>query len=181
MASLFTGAVIRDFVTACNEFLALKRRVQGLVQVFALQRMESCCSQETRFLLSSLTSRLEVALPLDEVAGEGIQLLDCSSCEGFMAVPVCLPCGHSLCRSCLEQLSAVHASCPRCQELWPRDPPGIDGGRKPTLCLLNAFQRWYPNRIESCRLRDEGNDFASKGNFSRAVQSYSEALAPGGP
>ena len=181
MAALLTGAIIRDFVTACSEFLALKRRVQGLVQWVDLQRMESCYSQEARFLLSSLSSRLEVALPLDGVAGAGTQLLDCSSCEGFIAVPVCLPCGHSLCRSCLEQLSSAHAPCPRCREQWPRDPPGIEGGRKATLCLHNAFQRWYPDRIESCRLRDEGNEFVSKGDFPHAVQRYSEALASGRP
>lgn len=186
MAALLTGAVIRDFVAACSECLALKRRARGLVQWLDLQGMESCHGQEeARLLLSSLASRLEVALPLDGASGAGRQLLDCCSCEGFIAVSVCLPCGHSLCRSCLERLSrAAHAAvpaCPRCGERWPRDPPGIEGGRKATLCLHNAFQRWYPDRVESCRLRDEGTDFAGEGDFPRAVQRYSEALASGGP
>ena len=64
--------------------------------------------------------------------------LDCGYCIGFMVQPVCLPCGHSVCKSCLDKTmvgggGAVGASdhllaCPSCGHTFPTVPLGFSGG-----------------------------------------------------
>ena len=140
----------------------------------------SSYSQESRTLLSALRSNLETALPLKAPPPPG--LLECSSCEGFMAHPLCLPCGHSVCKACLEKLrsSLTHSIlCPRCRHTYPHKPPGSTNDRKPTLILQNAFQKWYPKWLEACSHRVEGNRFAQEGDFPLAVHWYNKAAEIG--
>ncbi|KAF6299547.1 ring finger protein 135 [Rhinolophus ferrumequinum] len=44
--------------------------------------------------------------------------LGCIICQGLLAWPVTLPCGHSFCRDCLKDLwgAGRHWSCPTCRE-----------------------------------------------------------------
>ena len=130
--------------------------------------------------------------------------LDCAYCTGFMVQPVCLPCGHSVCRSCLEKtvVGGDLLACPSCSQTFPCVPAGFSsnsdsnserrrsGGnsgaahaatisRKPTLILQNALLKWYPERVESSKHKDEGNIFANEGDFPMAIHWYSKALETG--
>lgn len=110
------------------------------------------------------------------------QLLECSSCSGFMSQPVCLPCGHSACRSCLdrpsEQAGSV-VSCPQCNERHSKIPLGSSSPRKTTLLLQNLQQKWFPSVLECCRHREEGNRFAQEGDFPMAIECYNRAVTTG--
>ena len=76
-------------------------------------------------------------------SGRRSQTPECPSCLCFMVRPVCLPCGHSLCKPCLDKgpsrFSGDSTRCPECQQSWPVVPPGFICERKPTLVLQNAF------------------------------------------
>ena len=132
--------------------------------------------------------------------------LDCGYCIGFMVQPVCLPCGHSVCKSCLDKTMVGGGdqllACPRCGHTFPTVPLGFSGantnssgeaaektngaisnaaggGRRPTVILQNALQKWYPDWVESSRHKDEGHVFANEGDFPMAVHWYSKALQTG--
>ena len=130
--------------------------------------------------------------------------LDCAYCTGFMVQPVCLPCGHSVCKSCLEKTTVGGdlLACPNCSQTFPRVPVGFgsnnsssSGGelrsglgsrassdtdcRRPTLMLQNALFKWYPEWVESAKHKDEGNVFANEGDFPMAVEWYNRALQTG--
>lgn len=142
----------------------------------------ACCSPESKALLSSMRSQLQAVLP-PASKEESSQLLDCVNCEGFMAQPVCLACGHSVCKSCMERpLSGIGGLllCPRCKQRSHRQPAGLTGDRRPTLVLQNAVQKWFPRRLEACRHREEGNTFAKEGDFPLAVHWYTKAVETGG-
>ena len=138
--------------------------------------------------------------------------LDCAYCIGFMVQPVCLPCGHSVCKSCLDKTMVGGGgaggdqllACPSCGHTFPPVPLGFGGtnssgssgggerrsnsttatnsavnGRRPTVMLQNALEKWYPDWVESGQHKDEGNVFANEGDFPMAVHWYSKALQTG--
>ena len=130
------------------------------------------------------------------VVGMAMEYLDCAYCIGFMVQPVCLPCGHSVCKSCLDKtvVGGDILACPYCSQAFPSMPLGFSssdsGGvesngdakasfRRPTLMLQNALLKWYPEWVESSKHRDEGNIFANEGDFPIAVHWYTKALQTG--
>ena len=130
------------------------------------------------------------------VVGMALDYLDCAYCIGFMVQPVCLPCGHSVCKSCLDKtvLGGDVLACPYCSQAFPSMPLGFgrpDSGsagsygdgtanfRRPTLMLQNALLKWYPEWVESSKHKDEGNIFANEGDFPIAVHWYTKALQTG--
>lgn len=137
------------------------------------------------------------------VMNANLRHLDCAYCTGFMVQPVCLPCGHSVCKSCLDKTTVGGdlLACPNCSQTFPRVPVGfgsnsgsLSGGqrtvlgsrttlntdcRRPTLMLQNAVFKWYPEWVESAKRKDEGNVFANEGDFPMAVQWYNRALQTG--
>ena len=149
------------------------------------------CSQNSRTLYMNIKAQLDTALGHLAThapaagAGEAAGTPVCPLCRCLMILPVCLPCGHSLCKPCLARSTSrvfcddSSARCPRCHQSWPVVPPGMEGERRPTVVLQNAFMRWYPGWAECCRYREEGNRFAQEGNFAMAVQHYNKALETG--
>ena len=159
----------------------------------ALRRMlgkkMATCSLNSRTLYVGIKTRLEGALatllpmirrPAEDSAADTPV---CPLCRCLMMRPVCLPCGHSLCKPCLAR-STIRVfddctRCPRCLQSWPVLPPGMTEERRPTLLLQNVFMRWYPGWAECCKYREEGNRFAQEGDFSSAVHYYNKALETG--
>ena len=172
----------------------------------------SNCSKSSRALLAALRGQLKSALgQRGLLAGVDTTQLapnspsahfDCEYCKGFMVQPVCLPCGHSVCKSCVDNLpkSCMNIQslvCPRCNSTFPKVPPAfalapsssgegrnskapVEQNRKPTLILQNVLRKWYPKWVESCKYREEGNQFANEGDYPLAVHWYTKAIETGG-
>lgn len=167
----------------------------------------SDCSQESRILLVTMRNQLALALEQERLTTSRCltscsstrdysSIVNCNNCEGFMVQPVCLPCGHSMCRGCTEKSNVGNSDsliCPSCSLTCSKVPqknpdsssPGssekVERGacRIPTLTLQNVYHKWYPEWAESCRCREEGNMYANRGDFSSALQCYIQALETG--
>lgn len=146
------------------------------------------CSQDSRTVYLHIKAQLDAALgsltaAITSESGETKETPVCPLCRCLMMRPVCLPCGHSLCKPCLARSISRFfgncAHCPRCRQTWPVVPPGVNDERKPTLVLQNAFMRWYPGWAECCKYREEGNRYAQEGDFPLAVYFYNKALETG--
>ena len=165
------------------------------------------CSQQSRKVLVVLRGQLAVTLELGELTpstsqiskdsiGDYTSIVSCTNCEGFMVQPVCLPCGHSICKGCTEKSNVADSenlTCPNCNQVCSKLPqrhfeeeaPDLPARqqsiacRAPTLIIQNAFRKWYPNWVESCRCREEGNMYANRGDLTSAVKYYSQALETG--
>lgn len=160
--------------------------------------MSSSYSRKSRVLLAVMRSQLANSLEQRklEAASRGTttsysSLASCNNCGGFMVQPVCMPCGHSVCKACVEKstvLSGENLICPKCNHAYPKmlrtgKVSSQDAKsrccRTPTLILQNAFCKWYPKWVESCRHREEGNQHANQGDFASAIVWYTEALQTG--
>ena len=173
----------------------------------------SGCSPQSRALLVAMKNQLAASLEQIQLTsesqlnkGSGMNpystIVSCNNCEGFMVQPVCMPCGHSVCRGCTEKSTMLNGDnliCPKCDHSFPKIPNGFtsssqqgrneeqlrsgaspDGQcRIPTLTLQNVFQKWYPKWMESCRCREEGNRYANDGEFVAATHCYTKALETG--
>lgn len=166
----------------------------------------SCCSRQSRVLLAAMRSQLAMALEHRQLtaaqsgsatAPSYSSIVSCNNCGGFMVQPVCMPCGHSVCKGCMEKstmLSGENLVCPKCNhtclKVLGRDGPGsertasgpelkLEYCRTPTLTLQNTFRKWYPQWVESCHFREEGNQHANKGDFASATLWYTQALHTG--
>lgn len=166
------------------------------------------CSRQSRVLLAAMRSQLAIALEQRELiaahspssTSSGYSsIVSCNNCGGFMVQPVCMPCGHSVCKGCMEKstmLSGENLVCPKCSHTCPRFlgkggpaseqkektsgeelSPGYS--RTPTLTLQNTFRKWYPKWVESCRCREQGNQYANQGDFASATIWYAQALQTG--
>lgn len=160
--------------------------------VLQCMRTMTMSSQQSKALLVVMRKRLADAMKQASTPHassgtasprERIDQLDCPNCEGFMAQPVCLPCGHSLCKSCIEKTMKLGGVvCPKCMQPVPKDYlMNKDGtqSRRPTVILQNLFQKLYPQWVESCKYREEGNMFANEGDFPLAIHWYDKAVSTG--
>ena len=167
------------------------------------------CSRQSRVLLAAMRSQLAIALeqrqlvaaPYSTASGPPSysSIVSCNNCGGFMVQPVCMPCGHSVCKGCMEKstmLCGENLICPKCNHTCPRvlgkggpaserkertPAEGSNPGycRTPTLTLQNTFRKWYPKWVESCRCREQGNQYANQGDFASATLWYTQALQTG--
>ena len=156
------------------------------------QAGEMACSEAAKSLLRVMRGELEVGLSSHErsrTAGacDRVRLFDCASCQGFMAQPICFPCGHSLCKSCAVKASAG-TRCPKCGADWPRlSPPACEeasasaDSRVPTVVLQSALRKWCPQWFACSRSKEEGNRLARAGEYRLAVEAYTRALESGAP
>lgn len=175
----------------------------------------SGCSHQSRAIVAALRTQLATALEERELTASHSaaltpssysSIVSCNNCGGFMVQPVCMPCGHSVCKACIEKstmLSGDNLVCPKCSNTCPKIPTTISSSpdlrdrnamhlersadseliskqyRTPTLTLQNAFCKWYPKWVESCQCREEGNKYANLGDFVLATRWYTQALETG--
>lgn len=135
------------------------------------------CSAQSRKLAVTMTEELKKCLPAD-MNFPSNKLLDCSSCDGYMTHPVCLPCGHSLCQLCLDK-STDTIICPTCHDSCPVKPVGFTTPRKPTILLQSWCVKRFPNEVECCKWRGLGNKYAKENNFHMSIQYYNKAVETG--
>lgn len=103
-----------------------------------------------------------------EVDGE----LDCPGCNRFIAEPVTVTCGHSYCRSCLQQ--SFLPKCKKCREEF---------GAKHLLCvnvlLCGLLEKWFPEEIQKTKRIAEVKGLLRSRRFSQAVSLATKLLQSG--
>jgi hypothetical protein len=69
------------------------------------------------------------------------QDLECGVCFNLLVEPICIPCGHTFCRLCLEQAFAVKRTCPFC-----RSPCHIDAANAiPNALVTKIIEKAFPD------------------------------------
>ena len=149
----------------CSElFTQLRTKLNGVM---------TNCSRQSRALFDVSKDKLTSTTGQKHLRPPNTSLFDCFYCEGFMSHPVCLPCGHSMCKTCIDKLSS--RACPKCKEVITTREPG----HKPTLMMRNVLKKCFPEWVESCEFRETGNTFANEGDFPLAIEWYEKAISTG--
>ncbi|XP_058245723.1 LON peptidase N-terminal domain and ring finger 1, like isoform X2 [Hemibagrus wyckioides] len=100
-----------------------------------------------------------------EVTGE----LDCPGCSLFIAEPVTVACGHSYCRSCLEQ--AFLSKCKKCQEEL-----GEKHLLRANVVLCGLLEKWFPEEIHKTKRVAEVKELLRSKHFSPALSLATQLL-----
>ena len=96
----------------------------------------SSCSRQSRVLLTAMRSQLTRALEERELTAAHTTaspssysaIISCNTCGGFMVQPVCMPCGHSVCKACTEKstmTSGDNLVCLKCNQTFPKIPKAV--------------------------------------------------------
>ncbi len=155
----------------CNElFSQLRTKLSEI--------MSQPGTKQSRALFSVSRDKLSSAAGQESLDPQDTNFFDCSYCEGFMAQPVCLPCGHSLCKTCIHKLFSSRTSV--CPSLKCKEPITLClAERVPTLMMRDMIKKCFPEWVESCHFREVGNTFANKGDFPTATEWYNKAIETG--
>ena len=152
------------------------------------------CSSHSKSMVVKMKEELSRMLPMTNTSTPSdspppsssslpLSLLSCSTCQGHMIKPVCLPCGHSHCLSCIERMADTQKqtiTCSRCQEGHPRVPMGFQSSRQSTFILQTVLSKHCPAEMSlCCEERERGNEFAQSGNFETALVHYNRAMETG--
>ncbi len=149
-------------------FTQLRTKLRGI--------MSQHGSKKSWALFSVAKDKVSSAAAQKHVGPQDISFFDCVYCEGFMAQPVCLPCGHSMCKMCIDKVANLgSAACPKCKE----PIASCLSGRTPTLMMRDILKKRFPEWVESCQFREVGNTFANEGDFPIAIEWYSKAISTG--
>lgn len=135
--------------------------------------------------------RLEEALRLSETeAGREDELsaLKCCCCSGLIMDPVCFPCGHSTCKTCIDKLPSPPLAseqqgkaveCPQCRQSWSVCIGSGERRRHPTVLVTRLWNKHLTAQYKAAGLKEKGNTYATEGDYLRAVESYSQSLLAG--
>lgn len=166
---VFVGSPLSLCSHICSElFTQLRTKLN--------QIMSQPGSRQSRALFTVSKNKLSSAAAQEHLSPRDTSFFDCLYCEGFMAQPVCLPCGHSMCKTCTDKLANTRSgACPKCKEPITSCP----SGRTPTLMMRDTLTKCFPEWLESCQFREVGNTFANEGDFPIAIEWYNKAISTG--
>ena len=161
----------------------------------------ACCGEAALAVYKDVKGALEERIPLSRLEetlgasqatasnGDLVNALKCSCCSGLIMEPVCFPCGHSTCRSCIDKLPTPPPvpvqqgrtlECPQCKQAWsPYQRSDGERRRNPTVLLTSLWTKYLTAQCKAAGLKENGNKFATEGNYLKAVESYSESLVAG--
>ena len=109
--------------------------------------------------------------------GCGHEAWSCRTCLAFLSEPVTLPCGHSLCKKCLERETGGQPVC--CKECGDssrlRDVPGY----RVNVVLGNILCKWFPSQCLAAELRRQGNSLYADQKTEEALGKYNQAILMG--
>lgn len=103
-----------------------------------------------------------------EVDGE----LDCPGCNRFIAEPVTVSCGHSYCRSCLQQTCL--SKCKKCQK-----EIGAKHLLRANVLLCGLLEKWFPEEIQKTKRIAEVKELLRRQHFTQAVSLATKLIQSG--
>ncbi|KAJ3588517.1 hypothetical protein NHX12_012109 [Muraenolepis orangiensis] len=114
--------------------------------------------------------------PDDEPApGHGPDGWSCRVCLGFLFEPVTLPCGHSLCKHCLEEREKGEHPI-RCRECSDSSKLNDVQGYRVDVVLGHLLAKWFPARCRAVQLRHQGNRLYADKRMEEALGKYNQAI-----
>ncbi|KAK3739096.1 hypothetical protein QZH41_018239 [Actinostola sp. cb2023] len=132
----------------------------------ALSISEMSESHILKFMDCLVSTQLESAMkPAAFLLGKVL----CPACKGIVMAPSTLPCGHTVCSSCITKLDMK--ACNTC-----RRPIGINYKAKVNVTLRGIVCKYYPNELEACRMRLQANELLKDGKRDLALEKYIEAV-----
>ena len=113
----------------------------------------------------------------DAATGCGLEAWSCRTCLAFLSEPVTLPCGHSLCKKCLErETGGQPVCCKQCSDSSQlRDVPGY----RVNVVLGNILCKWFPTQCRAAELRRQGNSLYADQKTEEALAKYNQAILIG--
>uniref|UniRef100_A0A8C9R3D7 LON peptidase N-terminal domain and ring finger 3 n=1 Tax=Scleropages formosus TaxID=113540 RepID=A0A8C9R3D7_SCLFO len=115
----------------------------------------------------------------------------CAACLGFLCEPVTLPCGHCVCRKCLERerrpvrcrgcrrgcssSRGCRESCASCADRCGSAVPDAHRYRV-NVVLSHLLSKWFPSQTRAVQLRLEGNALFADKQPDAALRKYDEAI-----
>ncbi|CAL8264153.1 unnamed protein product [Lota lota] len=110
----------------------------------------------------------------DAATGCGYEAWSCRICLAFLFEPVTLPCGHSLCKKCLERANREKPVC--CKECGDTSELNDVQRYRVNVVLGNILCKWFPTQCQAAELRREGNSLYADKKMEEALGKYNEAL-----
>ncbi|MCJ8734578.1 hypothetical protein PDJAM_G00237050 [Pangasius djambal] len=104
-----------------------------------------------------------------EVDGE----LDCPACNRFILEPVTIACGHSYCRSCLQQ--AFLSKCKKC-----REEIGAKHLLRANVLLCGLLEKWFPEEMQKTKRVAEVKGLLRSKHFTQALSLTTQLLESDG-
>lgn len=98
--------------------------------------------------------------------------LDCPGCNRFIAEPLTVACGHSYCRSCLQQ--AFLSKCKKCHE-----EIGAKQLLRANVLLCGLLEKWFPEEIQKTKRIAEVKGLLRSKHFSQALSLGTQLLQSG--
>uniref|UniRef100_A0A8C5ATI3 LON peptidase N-terminal domain and RING finger protein 3-like n=1 Tax=Gadus morhua TaxID=8049 RepID=A0A8C5ATI3_GADMO len=110
----------------------------------------------------------------DASTGCGHEAWSCRTCLAFLSEPVTLPCGHSLCKKCLErETGGQPVCCKECSDTSQlKDVPGY----RVNVVLGNILCKWFPTQCRAAELRRQGNSLYVDKKTEEALGKYNQAI-----
>ena len=160
----------------------------------------ACCGEAALAVYKDVKAALERWIPLRRLeealtdskteAGRENELsaLKCCCCSGLIMDPVCFPCGHSTCKTCIDKLPSPPLAseqqgkmveCPQCRQPWSVHVGSGERRRHPTVLVTRLWNKHLTAQHTAAGLKEKGNTYATEGDYLRAVESYSQSLMAG--
>ncbi|MCI4380464.1 hypothetical protein PGIGA_G00240390 [Pangasianodon gigas] len=95
--------------------------------------------------------------------------LDCPGCNRFILEPVTVACGHSYCRSCLQQ--AFLSKCKKC-----REEIGAKHLLRANVLLCGLLEKWFPEEIQKTKRIAEVKELLRSKHFTQALSLATQLL-----
>ncbi len=160
----------------------------------------ACCGEAALAVYKDVKAALEQWVPLRRLeealsdseteAGREDELsaLKCYCCSGLIMDPVCFPCGHSTCKTCIDKLPSPPLAseqqgkmveCPQCRQAWSVYIGSGERRRHPTVLVTRLWNKHLTAQYTAAGLKEKGNTYATEGDYLRAVESYTQSLMAG--
>lgn len=98
--------------------------------------------------------------------------LDCPGCNRLISEPVTVPCGHSYCRSCLEE--TFLSKCKKCHEEL-----GEKHLLRANVLLGGLLEKWFPDEIQRTKRTAEVKGLLRSTHYTQAAALATQLLESG--
>lgn len=104
---------------------------------------------------------------------EALDLFSCHLCKRLLHEPTTVECGHTFCKSCLEDNSVE--DCIQCKQKWIKKD-GLPNGRRLDVVLSGLLDKLFATESKARKFWLEGEVLWKKQNLSDALEKYNAAV-----